>query len=178
MKYLLVILLAGCYVIPSLTSPTGRIPKCKNHLLVSGKMPKRFADDLQKAMDIWNNHLHTQAFSMTYPSDVQRLNDGLDTVTWTESGYNRNPEEEAHTDVLFTNGYATENDIEINAENFTYYSQFHNGKQIHFESLMVHELGHILGYDHFDDPTSVMQPVLLFNTVRLGVLPLGNIKCH
>lgn len=177
MKYIfLILLLSGCY--PKITSPTGRVPKCKTHYLVSSTVPEKFIPEIKKAMKIWNDHYGSEVLTMEYPKDVSFRDDGIDSISWDDTWETRPRQEQARNLVYFRNGWTTESDIVINGKDFTYYVNKPKGNQVHFQSLMVHELGHTMGFNHVEDLGSVMQPLLGYNEIRLKYLPGGTLKCH
>lgn len=77
--------------------------------------------------------------------------------TWEEN----KPSEQARTTVYWTGSRIYEADIRINDKNFDFYlSDATDESKVHLESLLVHELGHVLGLGHTDDQKSVMQVTL------------------
>lgn len=179
MRYLLVLLLSsGCYSAKDSIGLKGRIPKCKNHFMVSEKVPKELVPEIQKAMDVWNKYLKTDTFSLQYPAAVNFDNDGINTITWYTEKWPQSKQEQAVNTAFWVNNYITETDIRVNAQDYQFYIKKPKGLQVHFESLMIHELGHTLGFDHFPSTTSVMYHQLGYGEVRRELLPLGTIKCH
>ena len=70
----------------------------------------------------------------------------------------------------------TEADLRVNAQNFNYYVDNNtSGRDVHLPSLLVHELGHILGLKHVNG-SSVMLTMLDYLVKR--DLPSAEDKAH
>jgi Matrixin len=89
--------------------------------------------------------------------------------------------EQARTTVYWTGSVIYEADIRINNLNFDYYfTDTPDYSKVHLESLIVHELGHVLGLAHTDSKTSVMQVSLANGKSRTepGGIDVNSLKCE
>ncbi len=89
--------------------------------------------------------------------------------------------EQARTSVYWVGDQIREADIRINAKNFTFYSETPSGyRDVHLQSLLIHELGHVLGLRHKDDTASVMATYLASQTLRINLSDADkeNVNCE
>ena len=88
--------------------------------------------------------------------------------------------QQAVTNLYWSNNRITEADIKVNEKYFTYFFDQPENYAVHFESLMIHELGHALGLIHNSITPTVMWPVLALGQVRdsISAKDQGNIQCE
>ena len=90
--------------------------------------------------------------------------------------------EQARTTVHWMGSVLQEADIRINAKDFTFFTDHRDYQSgaIHFESLVLHELGHALGLAHNDSDYSVMQTALAQGRIRdtVGKEDLASLACE
>lgn len=90
--------------------------------------------------------------------------------------------EQARTSVYWVGDAIKEADIRLNAKNFSYYTDVTAMKsnQVSLQSLVLHEMGHVLGLKHKDGQGSVMATFLAANTDRTQVAQTDNtsLKCE
>ncbi|MBX3022049.1 MAG: matrixin family metalloprotease [Bdellovibrionales bacterium] len=113
--------------------------------------------------------------------DMNPGRDGYSMIYWFGSWDKSRPTEQARTTIYWSGSEIFEADIRINAANFRYYF----GEDTHFSevdlnSLMVHEIGHVLGLAHNVTSGSVMNITLDQGQVRrrLGAMDQTSLKCE
>jgi len=107
---------------------------------------------------------------------LQPRQDGANIIYWMTNWEAHRSGEQGRTLVYWIGNQIREVDIRINAKNFSYYiDDPQNDDQVHFESLVVHEIGHIWGLRHKDDSNSVMLPFLPVTTKR-NIVPSVDIQ--
>ena len=158
-KYL-ILLLSGC----SLGFPNHYIPKCHNLLRVSSDVPSRYLPDIISAAAIVNKHLgRPDIILIEYPSESNTS--GIHFL----KKWNGDHADQAIASLGLIDNYVHTAVIKINAENY----EFNTGSSISvdMESVVLHEMFHVVGYMHDNNPHSVMYPYLTLNTIRLNDLP-------
>jgi len=122
-----------------------------------------------------------QVISQGYPGPTRPRQDGLNIIYWLTSWDPNRSSEQGRTSVYWIGNEIREADIRINALNFNYYIDKPKSlRDVHFESLMIHELGHVLGLRHIDEGQSVMGTYLSSNTERnsLSELDISSLQCE
>lgn len=152
-------------------------------LYVHESFPPHLIPALQKAMDSWALVLGRPAFRIIqtgYQSSIPRQ-DGVNVVYWMTTWEAEKATEQARTSIYWLGDQIREADIRVNAKNFTFFLDVTvNPQSIHLESLLLHELGHVLGLKHKDDKVSVMATYLASNATRTEISDTDkeNIKCE
>jgi hypothetical protein len=151
---------------------------------ISKTIPEEFHQDIVEAAEDWNrsagkvvikinlSQLDTIQFSS---QDLKNSIVGLS--EWDDS---KNTQQ-ALTIVKYRGSSISEADIKVNMKDFVYYSKDpQNSKQIHFGSLLVHELGHGLGLKHGLIKPTVMWSTLSSSLVRtkLSTSDLKSLECE
>ncbi len=152
-------------------------------LYVHESFPAHMLPGLQRAMDRWEEVLGRPVFRIVqtgYQSSGPRQ-DGVNVIYWLTTWEAEKSAEQARTSIYWLGDQIREADIRINAKNFTFYVDVTVYSQsIHLESLLVHELGHVLGLKHKDDNQSVMATYLANNTSRTQISEVDkeNVRCE
>lgn len=155
-------------------------------LYVHESFPNEMLPALQRAMDDWARVLGRPAFRIIqtgYQSPGPRQ-DGMNVIYWMNTWEPNKVSEQARTSIYWLGDQIREADLRINASptsHFTFYLDTATSPQdIHLESLLVHELGHVLGLKHKDDQGSVMATYLAGMTVRNKIPEADreDIKCE
>ena len=93
--------------------------------------------------------------------DVDPEKDGYSTIYWFTSWDKTKPSEQARTTIYWTGSEIFEADLRINASNFTFnYGTNTDFTNVDLDSLVLHELGHVLGLAHNPTTGSVMNITL------------------
>jgi len=152
-------------------------------LYIHESFPAAMLPGLQKAMAHWEQVLGRPAFRIIqtgYQSTSPRQ-DGVNVIYWLNTWEADKATEQARTSVYWVGDQIREADVRINDKNFNLYLDTPKSPMdVHLESLLLHELGHVLGLKHKDDSSSVMGTYLASSTTRVQVSPADreNLKCE
>lgn len=153
-------------------------------LTVHKSFPPEFLPVLEDAVAHWNN-----AAGKTLIRLIQGANnlsqtpqkESINTIHWLRSWEPSKKFQQGVTSIYWTGNQIREADISINAQDFNFFTdQPTTPYDVHLESLLVHELGHVLGLKHWDIVPSVMWPVLNGAAVRniLTSADRNNLQCE
>ena len=147
----------------------------------------RFSDDDEKsfihAAQTWENVVGRPL------AIFQRMKDG---ESWPAGPDGRNTiyflmdwpaglaSQQAVTNLYWKRNSIIDSDIKVNEAYFSYFFKEPDNSRVHFESLMIHEIGHALGLIHSQEAPTVMWPYLALGIVRdqLSAKDQGNVKCE
>ena len=139
-------------------------------LYVHEGVPEEFHEDIKETIELWNQGmgrtlLEIESFYLSGAPEPKRDNHSV--IYWLETWEENKSNEQGRTTIHWRGDRIYEADIRINAKNF----KFFTGDtvvmdQVHFKSLLLHELGHALGLDHREGPGSVMNPSLANGMLR------------
>jgi hypothetical protein len=152
-------------------------------LYIHDSFPTNMLPALQKAMSRWDQVMGRTVFKIAqtgYQSGGP-VQDGVNVVYWMKTWEAPKSSEQARTSVYWVGDQIKEADIRINNKNFNFYlDNPPAGTNVHLESLLIHELGHVLGLKHKDEGASVMATYLASQTKRtvIGSTDLQDIKCE
>lgn len=152
-------------------------------LYLHESFPAAMIPGLEKAIAHWSQVLGRPAFRIIqngYQSPGPRQ-DGVNVIYWMNTWEANKRTEQARTSVYWVGDQIREADIKINDHNFDMYLDTPRSPlDVHFESLMLHELGHVLGLKHKDDSQSVMSTYLASSVVRTQISKADqeNLKCE
>lgn len=139
-------------------------------LLIHESVPSDYYQAIESAVQSWEIAFGRPLFKIIgYGArmDNKPKQDGLNVIYWLETWESNKSSEQARTSVYWVSDTIREADIRINAKDFSFYNQAPlHSKDVHFESLVIHELGHVLGLKHKDSDSSVMGTYLASQTSR------------
>ena len=153
-------------------------------LYVHESYPKEYIGALQSAIQKWEQLAGKPLFQVMGYGSGGPLNprqDGSNVIYYMNTWEDNRPSEQARTYVYWVGDVIREADIRINAKNFTFYWQSpKTNSDVHIESLLIHELGHVLGLKHNDSGGSVMATYLSALTTRVAIAGLDtkSLKCE
>ena len=119
---------------------------------------------IRSSANEWNHQLGYNAISIetVVGGNGTPSKDGYNIIYWMRSWDENKKTEQARTTIYWKGSQIYEADIRINAKyhSFSYSSEVEPQK-VDFKSLMVHEMGHVLGLAHVEPQTqSVMHAYL------------------
>lgn len=139
-------------------------------LHIHSSIPAKFHASIKEAVQFWNK-AHGKAIFLLESTVLtdENLNNAKKnghSVLFLKKEWDENrPSEQARTVIFWEGSQIQEADIAFNAKDFTFSEQNEpSSSEVHFTSLVIHELGHALGLDHNDD--GVMARFLSQGTVR------------
>lgn len=148
-------------------------------------VPANYIPVIESSMKQWETLANRKLFEIiktNEPGPLQPRQDRKNIIYWMSEWDADNPSNEQGRTTTYTSGNQIyESDIRINARDFQFYiGQATSARQVHFESLMVHELGHVLGLKHNEQDNSVMGPTLAASFTRSepNAADAQSIKCE
>ncbi len=139
---------------------------------VSKTIPEEFRQDIIDAAEVWNKSAGKTVFKINL-SDLDAglsTSDSRNTIAGYQTWDEDKTTQQAVTIVKYRSNLITSADIKVNLHDFVYYSKDpQNSKQVHFGSLLVHELGHAMGLKHASIRPTVMWATLGFDIVRTSI---------
>ncbi len=191
------LLLGACADKPPAEEPCNFVMNSNQRRVSWAQMPIRFYADTslsdqqffetKAAMEVWNKEFNRPVFELIgltrelppplFHTDGRVVADGYNGI-YVMPGENfentREKNEQARTSISFRGDYIYESDVLIDASEKFYYQDQEirsSTQSVHYKSLLVHELGHVLGLEHIDDEQSVMNPKLQFGEFRISISP-------
>lgn len=187
-------MLTGCPDPPPAEEPCNFVQNAFNRRVSWARLPVRFyaddtiTDDMRrgiiKAMDVWNKEFDGPVLeligrtSQLPDANINSLGrvdsdgyNGIYVVPQEKFKNNRSTDEQARTSISFRGDFIYEADILIDGSETFYFEDEAKAAStgaVHFESLMIHELGHVLGLGHIDEVSakSVMHSTLQYGEYR------------
>lgn len=154
------------------------------NLVITASVPPEFDSEIISAAAKWNTNLGKNLLTVTRDNNFSNTpgNDRINAIYWSTTWETEQATQQARTAVRWDVSKLQDTDVRINAKNFTFYKTGDpdiSGK-IHLESLLIHELGHVLGLTHIADTSSVMQTQLKASTTRNqpGAIDLSSVNCE
>lgn len=155
-------------------------------LQLDSSVPSQYVSSFETAIQIWNTKLANTVIVLQKTGTTGTVGsarkDGVSKIYWRNTWDDNKPNEQARTTVYWSGNRIYEADLQVNAKNFAYFTstQAPSYDQVHLESLVVHEIGHVLGLAHTNSSGSVMKPNLLSGYKRdePGQADLSSLKCE
>ncbi len=152
-------------------------------LAVDESFPVEMMPALQAAIKNWELALGRPVFriSQTKYMSSGPQQDGVNVIYWLKTWEANKSLEQARTSVYWVGDKIREADIRLNAAKFTFFiDSSTDARAVHLESLLVHELGHVLGLKHREDSGSVMATYLASQSKRNAVAEAdkADLKCE
>jgi predicted Zn-dependent protease len=152
-------------------------------LNVDNRLPQEAIGPIRRAVATWNKYFGYEILKLgSWVDGHQPGKDGHNVIYWlTEWDANRNFEQ-ARTTIYWYDSQIYEADVKINAEHFDFsFGEMPEIGKVDLESLVLHELGHVLGLAHMDDAyESVMSPYLRSSHLRRepSQVDLSSLSCE
>lgn len=156
-------------------------PKFPIKIAINESVPDSYRGAIDRALKHWNDAANFEIFILE--SNINRSTDpkedGSNVIYWRLNWDKVKSDLQASTNLYWTNQETREADILLNAQNFKI-TDNPKEDEIDLESLLVHELGHILGLGHVDSKDSVMISKLAFGEKRRQPFEsdLKNLSCR
>lgn len=144
-------------------------------LYLDSSVPYEYYDTIENAAQKWNDLLGRQLLVIRRggnPGSNRPERDGFSKIFFLEKWDTDRPKtEQGRTTIYWAGPKIYEADVRINFEGFQYFlnADDRNYQQVHLESLLVHEFGHVLGLAHNEQGVSVMHSALNLGQVREDV---------
>lgn len=154
-------------------------------LYIHESVPTEAYAAIDRAIAVYNSSFAQQVFKVVArgvsgPLDAQK--DGYSTIYWYNTWDTDKPTEQARTTIYWTGTQIFEADMRVDAANFTYnFDPDNTGfSNVDLDSLILHELGHVLGLAHTTQAGSAMNPTLDEGQVRrqLGTVDTSDLHCE
>jgi hypothetical protein len=152
-------------------------------LYVHTSFPPEYMEALKAAIEQWTDKLGRPLFKISGTLGGPNLakRDGVSAIYWMTDWEADKSGEQARTTIYWEGTQIEEADMKLNAKDFQISDASPlTGLQIDAESLMLHELGHVLGLQHNTTQTSVMAATLKYDQVRQVPYPVdvSSLKCE
>lgn len=124
------------------------------NMIIHKSVPEKYDADIISAANRWNTAkgrtLITVARDNSFPDGPG--NDRKNIIYWSSDWDSSNTKEQARTVSNTDLSRIIDSDIKINAKNFAYTltTQAASTAAVNLESLVLHEMGHVLGLQHFE----------------------------
>jgi len=133
-------------------------------LQIHESVPSQYVIGIKVAVEAWNKAVGKNLFEIsaeTIAGPIQPRKDGQNLIYWANEWNESNYEQQARTNIYWVGDQIRESDVIINDKHHNFFvDQGGPGQEVDLVSVMIHELGHVLGLAHTDDGVSVMQTYL------------------
>jgi hypothetical protein len=148
---------------------------------ISSSWPKEYVNVVKRAAQDWNEATSRDLIEVASgtPSDSPSK-DKKNGIYWLKTWSASRRTEQAQTTLYYNQGVPYDGDIKVDAYFFTYYDNDPDRGEYHLESLLIHEMGHLLGLAHAYSAGTVMYPYLYPYDVRTKITDndLKSISCE
>lgn len=151
-------------------------------LYIDDRVPESFHQAIQGAAREWNTRIGREVIRVGITN--QRTNphqDGRNIIYYADTWEKNRSREQARTTVYWADDRIHEADIRLNAQDYKFFvSDTPVENAIDVRSLVLHEMGHVLGLNHAEAAESVMARTLQSATLRreLSSIDVESIRCE
>lgn len=155
-------------------------------LNVDNNTSQEIIEEIKEAAQIWNQNLNKKVFSIQLIEPYSNFEkDKKNNIKFLSNWEKDKLSEQGRTSVYWSGEEIQEADIKINISSFQYlvknkiFFKKTNYDSYDLKSLLIHEMGHVLGLTHNDNNHSVMKPYLSSFEERLEIskTELNNFYC-
>ncbi len=153
-------------------------------MYIHSSVPQEYHSVIRSAADVWNSEVGVDVISIetVVGGQGKPTQDGYNIIYWMNTWDAKKKSEQARTTIYWKGSHIYEADIRINDKNhnFSLTKNAESGK-VDFYSLMVHEMGHVLGLAHIEpEAQSVMHAYLSNGTERRSLFEKdqSTLKCE
>lgn len=139
------------------------------YLYIHSSVPQAYEAAIQDAVAEWNDKLEkTQIQVLTgISAGTQPQKDGSSVIYLLNDWEAEKRMEQARTTVYWSGTHIYEADIRLNEKDFNFFlTEESVPNKVHLKSLVLHEIGHVLGLSHSESSGSVMAESLLNGQLR------------
>ncbi|MBX9767453.1 MAG: matrixin family metalloprotease [Bdellovibrionales bacterium] len=164
-------------------------------LYIHESVPPEYHSAIVRAMANWETSVGEPLFRIVgfKTGEVAPKRDDTNVIYWMNSWQEDRANEQARTTIYWVGDEIQEADVYVNDKNFEFFSGDMArcvssnttscnipSRQVDFESLLVHEFGHVLGLQHNDAHPSVMATYLRPEQTRRKIESedVGSLKCE
>lgn len=154
-------------------------------LVIHKSYPTEYRNTLKKAAQLWSDAAGMTLFQFTEESTPEASDkpqkDAINTVHWLQEWPEQQKNLQALTNLYWKNNLLYESDVFVDAKYFNFFIDTAQTPQdLHLESLLIHELGHVLGLKHRSTVPSVMWAILEGSAIRnaLTAADRSTLKCE
>ncbi len=138
-------------------------------MIIHKSVPEKFDSDISSAANRWNTAAGQNLINVTRDNSFTEGpgNDRKNIIFWSSDWDSSNSKEQARTISNTDLSRIVDSDIKINAKSFSYVltAQTSGSTAVNLESLILHEMGHVLGLQHFEG-TGIMSTHLASGKLR------------
>lgn len=150
---------------------------------ISSSWPRDYFSVVERAAASWNESTGRNLLKIVSSGSVssQPMRDHRNGLYWMNTWPANKSNQQAVTTLYYSGGVPYDADIKVDAHYFTYFDdEWPDKGEYHLTSLLVHELGHLLGLAHAYTPRTVMSPFLYPFDRRVELTPedFKAIKCE
>lgn len=153
------------------------------HLNIATDFPPEYESILRAAAKTWEDAAGMTLFDISVgtANSIGSKKNSSNLVSWNSSWDESKKNLQAITSLYWSGTQITEADLAVDAQYFTYFMEEPgDGAQVHLQSLLLHELGHVLGLKHRSILPTVMWPTLSSTIKRdsLNESDVKSLKCE
>lgn len=133
-------------------------------MMVHESVPSQYYESIERAAEAWKHLMGREMIRIVQwnvGGSAIPEKDGYSMITMMDSWDTNQNREQARTSVYWKGHQILEADIRINDKDFDFsVSEVVESSKVDLTSLVLHEMGHVLGLAHIEEDTSVMQSEL------------------